>query len=178
MHASMRGWEAGVRFLLEKGADPTMWAGGHACAALKFAVDKGSMECVQLLVKPCLEKKALGPDVLDMLAMSAAASANASVLKVLLEAGARLDAVDSVGNTMAIAAVANAGGSAELEDCLVLLRDRGADMGLKNHKGQDALGISRIKRVSRVEAMLLAWSEADQIQEVSASAGRVPSRRI
>lgn len=178
MHAALRGWQEGVRFLLQKGADPTKWARGHACAALKFAVEKGAADCVELLVKPCLENKALAPGDLDLLALSAAGRADAEVLNILLESGARIDAADSAGNTLALSAVCNAENAAALEDCLILLRERGANMGLVNHRGLDALGAARIKRVARVEAMLLAWSEADQIQAVAACKGRSPSRRI
>jgi ankyrin repeat protein len=71
-----------------------------------------------------------------------AAQSNAvECARILLEAGAEIDAVDAHGNTPLSTAVFNSKGFGDL---ILLLRSRGADPERKNSHGQTPIGLANL----------------------------------
>jgi ankyrin repeat protein len=143
-----------MQMLIDHGAD-VKGAGGPALA---MAITTGCRKCVDLLVAKNLDQRAYTFALLR----SASLSGDANMIRLLLDHGANVNAVDPLGRTALMHAVVS---DVLPLDAVKLLIERGADINAKSQhaqsgdSGQTVLEIARLRGDSPV-VNLLAQSGA------------------
>ena len=103
------------------------------------AADNNSVDALELISRR-IDVNAR--DQNDWTALHFAAQSNSfEVARLLVEAGAEVDPVDSLGNTPLSTAVFNYRGNGEL---IMLLREKNADPYVENRHGQSPLALARL----------------------------------
>ncbi|CAE7830661.1 unnamed protein product, partial [Symbiodinium necroappetens] len=140
MLAAESGKTAIVRFLVDSGADVCVRDEGYGEMALMKAVFQGHSEIVRLLLNAGshIGTNAWDDDLDDLLA-AAALRGCCSIVRMLLEGGADMDAIHENSGTTALMWAA-AGGHA---DVVKLLVDAGADKDVRDPAGMTAFAYAQ-----------------------------------
>jgi ankyrin repeat protein len=154
-----------VRLLLKNGANPSAFSSQHAgCCGLHIAAEKNYVEVVRALLGAGVEvnirseKQKLTPLI------SAACCGSLEAVKVLIEAGADVDAQSSTGNTALMLAIDR--GKIDVATTLISSK---ANLEIKGQKGWTALhnaasgGDKGYREVA--EALLVAGASVDALSE-------------
>lgn len=154
-----------VKLLLEHNANPAAFSTQHAgCCGLHIAAEKNYVDVVEVLLDARVdvnirsEKQKLTPLI------SAACCGSLEAVKLLIRAGADIDAQSSTGNTALMLAIDR--GKIEVAVALI---EAGANLEIKGQKGWTALhnaasgGDKGYKEVA--EALLKAGASVDALSE-------------
>lgn len=159
MKASYRGDEESVRILLEAGANPATQE-GKGLTAYHFSVDKGTHDCLKVLVEKGIGlnlKTNLKNDNLSPLLLAIIQDDLPSV-EILTEAGADIDLQAQGGNTAILAAIMR-----DAKKCLAYLAPRSSNLNIVNDQNRTALleAVSGKGKLWAVELLLKAGADLD-----------------
>jgi ankyrin repeat protein len=137
MRAVEQGDAKAVSFILENGADPDLES-NIGKTALMMAARDGNLEMAKLLVEKGasieIECKSALIEALD--------NRHDDIAKFLIMNGANVNAKDGYDVTALMHALANGNMAEDKFEILMLLVDKGADIGAKNSRGMDIIDLA------------------------------------
>jgi ankyrin repeat protein len=174
-----------VKFLLEKGGKAVLAPPGGPMALINAAF-YGNVELVKLLLAQGVDVNSTSPaettrvkngpigiGSLTPLIISAA-SGDTEVVRILLQAGARVDAQDVRGMTPLMLALAT---DHPNRDIVKLLIDKGADTKIKSKAGESALDWAlKFKDASMIAAIRAASPGVEPLKHDPVTPGRLGAR--